>query len=101
MTMTPEPTDKLDATTHVAVSGPAGDALPERADRTTSRRRTCQGLLEPDAGRLARPVVCPANGYVEERGLVLAFSLLSAISAGDSFNIIVAAPVEASRSCVP
>jgi hypothetical protein len=27
--MTPEPTDKLDATTHVAVNGPAGDTLPD------------------------------------------------------------------------
>jgi len=27
MTMTPEPTDKLDATTYVAVNGPADDAL--------------------------------------------------------------------------
>jgi hypothetical protein len=26
--MTPEPTDKLDATTHVAVNGPADDTLP-------------------------------------------------------------------------
>ena len=28
MTMTPEPTDKLDATTIVAVNGPADDTLP-------------------------------------------------------------------------
>lgn len=28
MTMTPEPTDKLDATTNVAVNGPADEMLP-------------------------------------------------------------------------
>jgi hypothetical protein len=28
MTMTPEPTDKLDATTIVVVNGPADDTLP-------------------------------------------------------------------------
>jgi hypothetical protein len=27
--MTPQPTDKLDATTYVAVNGPAGETLPD------------------------------------------------------------------------
>ena len=57
MTMTPEPTDKLDTATTVAANGPADDTLPQRADRTTPRHRTCQGLLEPDARKRARPVL--------------------------------------------
>ena len=75
MTEIPEPKDKLD--TEVVVSGPEDDAERWRqvdwrraqADVrrlrqrifTASRRRFCppishQGLLEPDAGKLARPV---------------------------------------------
>ena len=38
MTMTPEPTDKLDATTIVAVNGPADDTLPH--ERIVRRRAT-------------------------------------------------------------
>jgi len=34
-----------------------GRNAPQRADRTTSRHRTCQGLLEPDARKRARPVL--------------------------------------------
>ena len=55
MTTRPEPTDKLDAATQVVVNGPRaihsvlngsyGLAPPDLT-----------GLLEPDAGRLARPV---------------------------------------------
>ena len=38
--MTPEPTDKLDAATTVAVNGPEDDPLHSRMDRTASRHRT-------------------------------------------------------------
>jgi hypothetical protein len=38
MTMTPEPTDKLDATTIVAVNGPADDTLPN--ERIVRRHAT-------------------------------------------------------------
>ena len=76
MTEIPEPKDKLD--TEVVVSGPEDDAERwrqvdwRRAEAdvrrlrqqifTASRRRFCppishQGLLEPDAGKLARPVL--------------------------------------------
>ena len=56
--MTPQPTDKLDATTTVAVNGPADDPLPN--ERIVERHRTRYGLLEPDAGKLACPVLsCP------------------------------------------
>ena len=55
MTKTPEPTDKLDAATQVAVNGPADDP---RNDKLTVRRHATDldGLLEPCAGKLARPV---------------------------------------------
>ena len=80
MTETPEPKDKLDATTTVVVNGPEDDALRLAPGRLAARgggrtavaaadlhgieggaRRFCppishQGLLEPDAGKLARPV---------------------------------------------
>ena len=36
--MTPEPTDKLDATTNVAVNGPADDSL--QVERIVRRRAT-------------------------------------------------------------
>ena len=53
--MTPEPTDKLDAATEVAVNGPEDDSL--HTERIVRRHATGpQGLLEPDAGRLASPV---------------------------------------------
>ena len=63
--MTPEPTDKLDAATTVVVNGPADDPL--EVERIARRRpigptRAC---FEPDASKGARPVVCPADGYVE------------------------------------
>ena len=52
MTMTPEPTDKLDATTHVAVNGPEGDP-PISNGSYGLAPPDLKGLLEPDAGRLA------------------------------------------------
>ena len=55
--MTPEPTDKLDAATMVVVNGPADDPLEVGADRTTSPHRTYTGLLEPDAVKVASPVL--------------------------------------------
>ena len=55
MTMTPEPTDKLDTATQVVVNGPEDD--PVCIERIVRLRATGpEGLLEPDAGRLARPV---------------------------------------------
>ncbi len=56
MTMTPTPTDKLDASTTVAVNGPEDDPL--RAEWIVERLTPpdLEGLLEPDAGRLASPV---------------------------------------------
>ncbi len=55
MTTTPEPTDKLDAATQVVVNGPEDDPLDaELIEGFTPPDLT--GLLEPDAGRLARPV---------------------------------------------
>ena len=64
MTTTPEPTDKLDAATIVAVNGPADDTLDLRADRTAPRHRTFTGLLEPDALKGA----CPVLGDVVQLG---------------------------------
>jgi hypothetical protein len=55
MTTTPEPTDKLDAAAQVVVNGPEDDPLrAEWIVRLVPPDLT--GLLEPDAGRLARPV---------------------------------------------
>ena len=45
MTMTPEPTDKLDAATNVAVNGPA--------DERASTTRGSYGLAPPNLQRLA------------------------------------------------
>jgi hypothetical protein len=44
--MTPQPTDKLDATTHVSLNGPADDALPndERIVRPHANRPTAACL---------------------------------------------------------
>lgn len=53
--MTPEPTDKLDAATRVAVNGPEGDP-PISNGSYGLTPPDLKGLLEPDAGRLARPV---------------------------------------------
>jgi hypothetical protein len=58
MTTTPEPTDKLDATTNVAVNGPADDTL--NTYEPIVRRHatgTFTGSLEPDALKGARPVL--------------------------------------------
>ena len=53
--MTPEPTDKLDAATQVVVNGPEDD--PRNVNGSYGLTPPdLEGLLEPDAGRLARPV---------------------------------------------
>ena len=59
--MTPEPTDKLDATTNVVVNGPADDSLQLSGSYDVAPS-DLHGLLEPDAGRLARPVPRGARG---------------------------------------
>jgi hypothetical protein len=83
MTTTPEPKDKLDTMSEMAfaaamaalgVNGPEDDALDWaatdwRAAEDNARRlrqRIFTGLLEPDAWKRARPVVCPVAGYVED-----------------------------------
>ncbi len=53
--MTPEPTDKLDATTKVVVNGPADDSLQVERSYDVAPP-DLEDLLEPDAGRLASPV---------------------------------------------
>jgi hypothetical protein len=55
--MTPQPTDKLDAATAVVVNGPADDPHVDRADRKAERQQTSHGWLEPDAVKVARPVL--------------------------------------------
>jgi hypothetical protein len=45
MTMTPEPTDKLDATTNVAVNGPADDTLLNERIVRPRRQRTFRACL--------------------------------------------------------
>ena len=54
--MTPEPTDKLDATTQVVVNGPE-DAPPIRNGSYDVTPPDLTGLLEPDARKRARPVL--------------------------------------------
>jgi len=49
--MTPEPTDKLDA------AASRGERTRGRDQRTAVISADLHGLLEPDAGRLARPVL--------------------------------------------
>jgi hypothetical protein len=58
MTTTPQPTDKRDAATTVAVRGPADDP-PADGEPVVGRQdhRTLRGLLEPDALKGARPVL--------------------------------------------
>src|SRR5450755_2492765 len=51
MTMTPEPTDQLDA------AASRGERTRGRDQRTAVISADLHGLLEPDAGRLARPVL--------------------------------------------
>ena len=51
MTMTPEPTGKLDA------AASRGERTRGRDQRTVVISADLHGLLEPDAGRLARPVL--------------------------------------------
>ena len=51
MTMTPEPTDKLDA------AASRGERTRGRDQRTAVISADLHGLLEPDAGRLACPVL--------------------------------------------
>ena len=55
--MTPEPTDKLDAATHVAVNGPADDTLLN--ERIVRRRITgpARACLSRMHGKRARPVL--------------------------------------------
>ena len=50
--MTPEPTDKLDAATQVVVNGPEDDP-PTLNGSYGLTPPDLEGLLEPDAGRLA------------------------------------------------
>jgi hypothetical protein len=62
--MTPEPKDKLDAATTVVVNGPEDDPLEPNGSYGLASP-DLEGLLEPDAGRLARPVprgARPSNG---------------------------------------
>ena len=59
----------------VVVNGPKGDLVDWDAiswrdieqDVRRLKQQTLAGLLEPDAVKVARPVVCPARGYVEDR----------------------------------
>jgi hypothetical protein len=55
MTMTPEPTDKLDAAATAVVNGPADDPLPYRNGSYGVTPPDLEGLLEPDAVKAARP----------------------------------------------
>lgn len=56
MTTTPEPTDKLDAATNVAVNGPADDTLQPESGSYGASAPDLNGLLEPDALKGACPV---------------------------------------------
>jgi hypothetical protein len=56
MTKTPEPTDKLDAATNVAVNGPADDTLELASGSYGALPSDLNGLLEPDALKGACPV---------------------------------------------
>jgi hypothetical protein len=51
-----EPTDKLDGTTAVAPNGPE-DALPHKESVRQTVISDLHGLLEPDAVKVARPVL--------------------------------------------
>src|SRR5665647_666107 len=93
MTTTPEPRGKLGAmaTQQVAtairsravVNGPEDDVLVWDAVGWRAAeddvRRLCQriftDLLEPDAVKAARPVVCPLHDYVEDRPVGQRFPL--------------------------
>ena len=52
--MTPQPTDKLDATAHVAVNGPADDPLLTLSGSYGLTPPDPSGLLEPDAVKVAQ-----------------------------------------------
>jgi hypothetical protein len=59
-----------------------GRHAPQRADRTASRRRTCRGLLEPDARKRARPVL---RGAERSNALGLPDQLMREAGAGLGF----------------
>ena len=55
--MTPEPTDKLDATTHVAVNGPADETLRSTSGSYGAHANgPATACLSPDAVKVARRV---------------------------------------------